>query len=246
MSEIDFIAEARRLCHDLEEMLPSFHSPSSETTFSMSDGSLIWAKLPSKLIAVAGSLAWRAHDFATLSLDLFESNRIIPGAVIARSLMETTALLYTVHKRTKDALATGHVEALDEFLVRCMSGNRLRTGEPESPNVLTAIQSLENENGAEGYLKFYESLCEFAHPNALGTFYAYASFHDASRMLVFGHNRGMTQGDDLSFAVVFALEVLLEFLTKLVDLLPPVTKLARDKCLQDIGKQAPISSSNAS
>jgi hypothetical protein len=227
MNEPDLIAESRRLCHALESFLPTFHLPSVDATFLTSQGLWITVKLPSKLVTVVGSLAWRAQDFATLALDLFENKRTIPGAVITRSLMETTALVHLVHSKVKKALAMEDANSVDEFLIRC-TGSRLSDGAPQSPSVMTAIESLDKEPGAEGYLKFYETLCEFAHPNGLGTFYAYANFDDTNRMTSFGHNKGMTKGNDVSFAVVFALEILLDFLGKLADLVPRVTKLARD------------------
>ena len=228
MADPDLILESRRLCHELEALLPRTHSPPPDATFLTPDGDLVTVKIPSKLTGVAGALAWRAHDFASLACDLFDAKRTIPGAVIGRSLMETTALFYVLHRKTAQAVADRSLDDLDEFLVRCLSGNRLGSGDPESPNVLTAIDKLEKEPGAERYKDFYASLCEFAHPNSLGTFYAYAHFDDGRRAMSFGHNKGLTTGEDLAFAVVFALEILLEFVKKTDALLPQVIALAKD------------------
>lgn len=228
MDEPDLIAESRRLCRDLEQQLPRIHAPSSEATFETGAGITVTAKIPSKLAAVVGSLAWRAHDFAVLACELFERKRVIPGAVITRSLMETAALLYLIHKKTIQAVSEKNLVSLDDFLVRCMSGNRLGTGDPDAPNILTAIQALDKEPGCDRYADFYASLCEFAHPNALGSSYAYSSFDNESRAVWFGHNRGLTEGGDIAFAVVFALEVLLEFLNRLGEATPGIVQLARD------------------
>ena len=122
---------------------------------------------------------------------------------------------------------------LDDFLVRCMSGSRLGNGDPHSPNVLTAIQALNKGPGCEKYADFYASLCEFAHPNALGSFYAYSSFDSQSRTVLFGQNRGLTNGGDVAFAVVFALEVLLEFLKRLGEAMPMIVQLATDAYSND-------------
>src|SRR5258706_10143551 len=153
-SEPDLIAESRRLCEILQGKLPTFHFPSPIATVELTENSLVTVMIPSKFEAVVGSLAWRAHDFATLASDLLTAGRVIPGAVITRSLMETTALVYCVHKKTKRALTDLHLEELDSFLVRCMSGDRLNKGEPESPNVLTLIQSLDKEPGCDQYADF--------------------------------------------------------------------------------------------
>lgn len=226
MNEPDLIAKSRRLCRDLEQHLPRVHAPASDATFRTGSGESVTAKLPSKLVAVTGSLAWRAHDFAVLACELFERKRVIPGAVISRSLMETTALFYLVQKKTAQAIAEKNLSHLDDFLVRCMSGNRLGSGEPDAPNIITAIQALDKEPGCDRYADFYASLCEFAHPNALGSFYAYSSFDSESRAVWFGHNRGLTNGGDIAFAVVFALETLLEFQKRVKEIMPVVAQLA--------------------
>jgi hypothetical protein len=120
------------------------------------------------------------------------------------------------------------VAPLDDFLVRCLSGNRLESGDPKALNVLTAIQALDKEPGAERYEEFYAVLCEFTHPNALGTFYAYAEFDNATRRISFGHNRGLSKGEDIAFAVVFALEVVIAFIARIQDCTPTLVALAKD------------------
>lgn len=227
MTEPNLIEESRRLCLALKQRLPRIHAPSLDATFLTANGTSVTVKVPLKILAVVGSLAWRAHDFGTLACDLFEHQRVIPGAVITRALMETTALLYSVWKKTNQAVMDMKLEMLDDFLVRCLSGNRLRKGDPEAPSVITAIHALDKESGCDKYKDLYESLCEFCHPNALGSFYAYCRFDDASRMLSFGHNRGLTKGSDVAFCVVFALEVLLEFLGRIESLLPRITESAK-------------------
>jgi hypothetical protein len=228
IDEPDLIAESRRLCHDLELQLPYLHAPSSDAIFTTASGRSVTVKTPLKLAAVAGSIAWRAHDFALLASDLFERKRVVPGAVIARALMETTALFYMVHRKAAKSVTEKNLALLDDFLVRCMSGNRLGDGELDAPNVLTAIQALDKEPGCDRYADFYACLCEFAHPNALGSFYAYSSFDNESRTVRFGHNRGLTNGGDIAFAVVFALEVLLEFQKRMSEMTPMVVRLAKE------------------
>ncbi len=226
--EPDLIAESQRLCRELEQALSHIHAPSTDATFTAVSGRSITVKIPTKLAAVEGSLSWRAHDFAALACDLFERKRVVPGAVIARSLMETTALFYLVQRKATQALAQRNLRDLDAFLIRCMSGNRLAKGDPDSPNILTAIQAIDKEPGCEKYADFYASLSEFAHPNALGSFYAYSSFDSASRAIWFGRNRGLTRGEDLAFAVVFALEVLAEFMARAKAAMPAVVELAKE------------------
>jgi hypothetical protein len=142
--------------------------------------------------------------------------------------METTALFYLVYRKTERAVSERNLVLLDDFLVRCMSGNRLGSGEPDAPNVLTAIQALDKEPGCDRYAYFYASFCEFAHPNALGSFYAYSSFDNESRAIRFGHNCGLTNGGDVAFGVVFALEILLEFQKRAREITQRSCKLSKE------------------
>lgn len=117
---------------------------------------------------------------------------------------------------------------LEDFLMRCMAGSRTEEGAPTALNVLTAIQALNKEPVCDKYADFYALLCEFSHPNALGTVYAYSSSNAESYVTQFGHNRGLTNGGDVAFTVVFALEVLLEFQECLTEMMPRVVQLARE------------------
>jgi hypothetical protein len=235
MNEPDYIAESKRLSRDLKRQLPLIHAPSTEATFNTASGQSVTAKIPSKLAAVTGTLAWRAHDFAVLACELLERKRVIPGAVITRSLMETTALFYLVYRKTERAVSEGSLVVLDDFLVRCMSGNRLGNGDPDAPSILTAIQALDKEPGCDSYANFYSTFCEFAHSNALGSFYAYSSFDAESRVIWFGHNRGLTKGGNVAFGVVFALEILLEFQNRAREITPKVVQLAKEAYRNDEG-----------
>ncbi len=177
-------------------------------------------------MGIMGSLAWRAHDFGDLSHELFVRKRVVPAIVLTRALMETTALLHLVYRKINQAINNQELGELDEFLVKCMSGNRLNSTEPDSPNILTAINHLEGEDGCEAYLNFYNSLCEFVHPNSLGTFYAYSSYSSRDRLLSFGQNKGITEGNDVAFIAVFALEVFIEFFDRISSLIPKINELS--------------------
>lgn len=224
----DFIIESKRLCGELEKILPLEHLPSQAAIFQNNEGELITAKIPSKLAGVVGSLSWRAHDFSSLACELFERDRVISGAVIARALMETTALIYLTHRKIKQTLSERNLSILDDYLITCMSGNRLSDSDPKSLHILTAIDKLDKEPGCDSYRRFYDSLCEFAHPNALGSFYAYTKFDNETRKIDFGLNRGLTKGDDVAFTVIFALEVLLEFVQRIDDMTPELITLSKD------------------
>ncbi len=223
----DFIAETKRLCAELSRRLPQEYRPQPEHSLTTISGRFITSKMPSKLMAVVGALGSRAEDFAEVCHDLFKKERTVPAAVITRALMETTALLYLLHKKLKKSLDEKNIIILDEFLILCMDGSRVDSSKPQAPNILTAIQHLDKEPGCDQYLRFYESLCEFAHPNSLGTIYAYAYFSSMDRSLTFRRNAGLTKTNVIAFSAVFALEIFLEFYDRIISLIPSMTELSK-------------------
>jgi len=226
-SEPDLIAESRKLCGQLADRLPSDFALTGDAWFISPSGNSVASKLPSKIMSVIGSLAHRARDFGELSCELFERRKIVPAIVLTRALMETTALLYLTQKKMAQALEADSIAELDEFLVKCMSGSRIDPTKPDSPNVLTVIQHLDKEAGCDRYADFYNSLCEFAHPNSLGTFYSYTQYNPDDHCLSFGENQGMTTGNDAAFSTVFALEVIVEFYDRAVRMLPQLSELSK-------------------
>ncbi len=226
MDDFDYVREAGRLCQELARRLPEKHTPSPHQTFRTASGAEITAKLPSKLLASVVSLVWRANDLAELSHELFERKRVVPGIILTRSVMECAALVYLIHRKTTQAVDAQALGALDAFLISCIAGSRTMETDPQAPSVLTAIDHLEKEPGAEGFRGFYDSFSEFAHPNALGAFYAYARYENEDRSLSFGHNQGLTRSGDVAFGLVFALEILIEFYDRTLELLPDVSRIA--------------------
>jgi len=222
------IERAKELCDELARRLPTTHSPAAHQSFVAPNGRVIVAKIPTKLATVLGALAWRAKELADLSHELFKRDHLVPAIILTRALMESTALLYTVFKKTTVSIEARELATIDEYLVRCLAGSRKNANDPQSPNVLTAVQHLEKEDGCDGFLAFYETLCEFAHPNSLGTFYAYADYNELDRRVSFGPGRGLTEPNDAAFAAVFALEVLISFYDKTTALLPAVSALSAE------------------
>jgi hypothetical protein len=227
MDEPNLIAEAKNLCHKLTNRLPSSFILTNDTWFISPAGNMIGNKLPSKAMSVIGSLAYRAKDLSELSCELFERKKIVPAVVLTRALMETTALLYLTQKKIAQSLETEDITELDEFLIKCMSGNRINPSEPDSINIMTAIQHLDREAGCERYADFYNTLCEFSHPNSLGTFSAYTKFNPEDYSLSFGENKGLTRANDVAFATVFALEIIIEFYDRAVAMIPRINELSK-------------------
>lgn len=89
-----------------------------------------------------------------------------------RAVVETTAMIYWLDKKTAEFLKVRNEEAFDEFLMKGMLGSKDETTPEESYNVLTAINHLDKE--FENLRKMYDTLCEFTHPNYSGVMGSYA------------------------------------------------------------------------
>lgn len=229
MEEPDLIEATQNLCETLIKILPKHYTAKPEDWFDAGDGTSVLGKIPFKLMGVIGGLGHRAADFSQLIVELSQKDKTIPSIVLTRSLMETTALLYLTHKKLLKCIESESIAELDNFLIRCMAGNRTNPGDPDSPNVLTAIDHIDKEQGCENYAEFYNALSEFAHPNSMGTFYAYVRFNDSKHTLDFGENMGLTNVNDAAFSAVFALEVFIEFYQRCIDMIPKLQKLSKKK-----------------
>ena len=102
------------------------------------------------------------------------------------------------------------------FWFAACQGTVLDSGDPVALNVMTAIRALDKEPGwaTDTWLstKYYASFAIRIHSEA--------STHTASSIVRvahcwIGHNRGIgPSANDLAFSLVFALEVLVEFLPR--------------------------------
>jgi len=227
MSEPDLLREIGRLCGELAQLVPHEYAAKEADWFSDGLSGRVLSKVPFKIIGVIGGLAHRALDLGRLVQELYERHKVVPGIILTRSLMETTVLLYLTCKKMKRSIETQSTDELDGFLASCLSGNRTNEADPNSPNVLTAITHLEREEGCDRYADFYNALSEFAHPNSMGTFYAYVRFNDADLTLNFGENMGLTTANDSAFSAVFALEVFIEFYKRTLTMIPEITEMSQ-------------------
>ena len=100
-----------------------------------------------------------------------------PLFVISRAMLETSALVYDVWTKGRDALASGDQRSLEEYdkrLAAALMGAKVEEwGGPglKSINIVTVIQRVTKTIPA--LLPFYEGLSEQAHPNYMGMYGLY-------------------------------------------------------------------------
>jgi hypothetical protein len=81
--------------------------------------------------------------------------------------METTSLVFVTQKKIKQAVESGRIGKIDDFLMRTIFGSKIEDDPIKSYNVLTAIDHTDKKH--EVYRDMYNELSEFVHPNWLGT-----------------------------------------------------------------------------
>jgi hypothetical protein len=140
---------------------------------------LYWRDTASTIKAYTLSSTWRILDLVGQTCVLLTCEGVLGPAILARSLIELT----TVFVQTGGAVRQVVAEAarawnekvtlsknLEGLLGKALHGTRTV---PEGDfyrqtNVVTHIQKLSKAAGFEDVLKYYERLCEVAHPNVLG------------------------------------------------------------------------------
>ena len=140
---------------------------------------LYWRDTASTIKAYTLSSAWRILDLQGQVCALLNCEGVLGPAILARSLIELTAVFVQTGGAVREVVAdvakvwndqvTGS-EDLEGLLGKALHGTRTV---PEGDfyrqtNVVTHIQKLSRVAGFEDVLKYYERLCEVAHPNALG------------------------------------------------------------------------------
>ena len=175
LSDPERLALAKRMASEIRDALPkSIHA--GEFTLK--------SKLPYKASSFREVLIHRASDLADVAIDLYESNRLVPAFVLTRAVIETTAVLFWLHKKAERFVETHDEKAFDEFLMKGLMGSKDGTTNHESHNVLTAVDHLDKE--FPGLRDMYNSLCEFTHPNWSGAMGAYSELEKEKYVLHLG------------------------------------------------------------
>ncbi|MGC2425247.1 MAG: hypothetical protein WA666_12950 [Nitrospirota bacterium] len=131
------------------------------------------SKLPFKALGLRELLIHRMADLATAAVDLFYQKKAIPAVIITRAAIETLSILYALHEQTNEFLSEKNIPKFDDFLMKSSMGSRKNPDLPAPTNILTFIKKIEKDYPDFGFEFYYETLCEYTHPNWAGTFGSY-------------------------------------------------------------------------
>ena len=125
------------------------------------------SKLPFKALVYRETLIWRVTELAQAAVENYKQGRVAAATLLTRGVMESTAALWYLRKKIKDALAAKALGDIDDHLMRLSLGTRNWEETPEAINVLKFVDSVDKE--LDGFRAQYNSLSEVAHPNYSGT-----------------------------------------------------------------------------
>lgn len=179
MTDAERLALAAKMATDISSSLPKELYAGSFTLKS---------KLPYKACSFREVLVHRVSDLSDVAVELFSAKRLVPGFVMSRAVVETTAMMYWLHVKAKEFSEKRDEKAFDEFLMKGMLGSKDGTTEHSSYNVLSAIDRLDKE--FSGIRTMYDTLCEFTHPNWSGVMGSYSIVEEQKFLLHLGkHHR---------------------------------------------------------
>ncbi len=141
-----------------------------------------------RLVAVwKNILAYRLVDIADASLGLFESGRLVPGCILARSALETVAGVHMLNRRISGVREVEQFEGFMDFLMQAAFGSRNESSDFKALNVLTMLDHLNKKYGTEDQ---YDHLSEYTHPNLKGGLMAYSDIDRKTFSVELGINPG--------------------------------------------------------
>ena len=137
-------------------------------------GLTLKSTLPFKVLSLKELLFHRITDIATSALELYDQNKRVPSYILMRSAVETCALCFVLRKKCEGFIKSPDEDEFDNFLMRGITGGKMEKAKHESINVLTCIDHVDKE--FNNFRNMYDVLCEYAHPNYLGTLDSYGKY----------------------------------------------------------------------
>ena len=172
----ELLQETKERSRLLTESLPSRNNAAHATL----------AKIPYKAIDYREALFCRTEELARIAVEMYERNEIATAIVLTRALMENSAAMWYLMELIEDSVKNKQVGEIDDKLMRLLLGSRNETTNFNAMNVLNFLD--KTDAAISGFRRNYESLCEYAHPNWLGTHYLYANFNEEKCWTDFGKN----------------------------------------------------------
>jgi hypothetical protein len=170
------------------------------------------AKIPFVVLGYRGALIHRVTELAGSSIDLFEKPKsAISAILLTRAVMETTAMLFVLHKRLNESLNMKNTDDLKKYLDKNIFGWRTEANDdlPKMPNILGAIDQVDNYLDGK-FRAAYEGLSEYCHPNCAGVHLAYIKLDKINRRADIGAEFTALETEAKLGILLISLEIFIE------------------------------------
>lgn len=156
-------------------------------------------RVPGMIRALSQSYVRRCIELADASALLCHTQHWLGAIVVARSLLETIAASRHVVSKLDELVESEDIEAVHDFVHGASFSTRL----PQlinkvdsklitATNILTQIEKMKSDS--EEIKDDYDHLCEYSHPNSIGTF-LFFGHHDPATDRVSFRNQGWRPND---------------------------------------------------
>lgn len=149
---------------------------------------------------------WRFVDILRQTIFLADSENVLGARIMTRAAIETLSSLVFINSKM-GKLVEGKL-SFNEFTESINSlwmGSRFETELPETINVLTMVNNFEKEY--KGIKKYFDQLCESAHPSYVGLTEAYAKINRKEMVADIGNFWMEKYGLSHEFPLRIAIEI---------------------------------------
>lgn len=156
------------------------------TRVDLTDISKYGSLYPYKLQVIKASQLYRNHELASSILIAFNSQSYSAAAILVRSLLESSALLFYIGKKingTIESNSTGDIDSILMSVLMGYSGDKKEKSKAKPIQVLTAVDHAEKK--VPGYRREYDHLSDYTHPNWFGSHNMYAKIKDGEYITEF-------------------------------------------------------------
>jgi len=184
------------------------------------------SKTAFKIHSFHEALTCRMIDFSEAAILLMAQNHIVPSLSLIRALFENLAMLNRIKKSMLLSIKAGKpVEKFDDLITSVIFGTRITGDDLKAINISTQLSHLENE--FPGVKEFYDTLCEFVHPNSDGVFLSYSMLNENEDSTLI---QKMVSKESNIFpwiesCFLLAIGIYLEYSINIKELLPEFNKL---------------------
>lgn len=176
------------------------------------------SKLPYKLSSIIYSLTYRGQELASGAISLYKKSNYLSSAILIRSLMETSSILFHVESKIKKSIEDFEIDLVDQYLMKISLGSKNQKSDYNILNCITAIDLVDKKK-YDNYRKMYDQLSEYAHPNWSGTA-GFFSKIKSEGIKSFGKNIGFKNPFIIIFPFAISLQILLDSYNNLSDMMP--------------------------